>query len=205
MARTGSPHFSGRSFKQTSRCSAKCARCFVFVSTIGSIAVTDALEHRRRVRRCEHTAGRCHVGTVRQRERVSRMAPRARSAEHLCPRRRFRRHRTGCLADEWSSRIDTVPSTIESSSAVQPDRRAVHGVAPSINFRSLVPGLSAGAFGGWAWSEQTARGGAFVSLRRANTIFGARSRTRARINQRLCAAVCRRSGARGPLRLAGQL
>jgi hypothetical protein len=49
------------------------------------------------------------------------------------------------------------------------------GVAPSVNFRSVAPGLSAGVFAGWAWSEQTARGGAFVSLRRANAIYGIRT------------------------------
>ena len=49
------------------------------------------------------------------------------------------------------------------------------GVTPTVDFRSLVPGLSAGAHGGWAWSEKTARGGGFVSYHRANTILGARA------------------------------
>ena len=48
------------------------------------------------------------------------------------------------------------------------------GLAPSVDFRSLIPGLTAGAHGGWAWTERTMRGGAFVSYRRANTITGAR-------------------------------
>ena len=39
------------------------------------------------------------------------------------------------------------------------------GVAPSVDFRDLAPGLSAGASVGWAWTEQTVRGGAFVSYR----------------------------------------
>lgn len=48
------------------------------------------------------------------------------------------------------------------------------GVAPSVDFRSLAPGLSVGAYGGWAFSEQTLRGGAFANLSRGNQSFGAR-------------------------------
>ena len=44
------------------------------------------------------------------------------------------------------------------------------GIAPSVEFRSLAPGLSAGLYGGWAFSEQTARGGAYVSQRRGDEI-----------------------------------
>jgi hypothetical protein len=49
------------------------------------------------------------------------------------------------------------------------------GLAPSINFRSVAPGLSAGAFGGWAWEERTARGGAFASYRKSQVILGVRA------------------------------
>lgn len=49
------------------------------------------------------------------------------------------------------------------------------GLAPSVDFRSLVPGLSAGAYGGWAWAEQTARGGAFVSYNRGGATYGVRA------------------------------
>jgi len=81
--------------------------------------------------------------------------------------------------DAWRTiggpRIDIFPSTISRVLRFNRIEGLFTGVAPSINFRSVVPGLSAGAFGGWAWSEQTARGGAFVSLRRANAIFGARA------------------------------
>ena len=48
------------------------------------------------------------------------------------------------------------------------------GLAPSVNFRSAVPGLKAGAFGGWAWQEATTRGGAFATYRRANAIYALR-------------------------------
>jgi hypothetical protein len=44
------------------------------------------------------------------------------------------------------------------------------GLEPSVDFRSLAPGLSAGVSSGWAFSEQTARGGAHVSLRRGRQL-----------------------------------
>jgi len=44
------------------------------------------------------------------------------------------------------------------------------GLEPSIDFRSAAPGLSAGVSAGWAFSEQTARGGAHVSLRRGRQL-----------------------------------
>jgi hypothetical protein len=49
------------------------------------------------------------------------------------------------------------------------------GVAPSIDFRNVAPGLSAGINAGWAWTENTARGGAFVSFRQASTTLGVRA------------------------------
>lgn len=48
------------------------------------------------------------------------------------------------------------------------------GVAAAVQFRDRFPGLSAGAFGGWAWSERTVRGGARASLRRGPWTFAAR-------------------------------
>jgi hypothetical protein len=48
------------------------------------------------------------------------------------------------------------------------------GVAPSVDFRSAAPGLSVGAYGGWAFSEKTLRGGAFASQTRGNDSYGAR-------------------------------
>jgi hypothetical protein len=81
--------------------------------------------------------------------------------------------------DAWratgSPRIELFPSTMSRVLRFNRVEGLFTGVAPSINFRSVVPGLSAGAFGGWAWSERTARGGAFVSLHRANAIYGARA------------------------------
>lgn len=49
------------------------------------------------------------------------------------------------------------------------------GVAPSIDFRDVAPGVSAGANVGWAWTEQTARGGAFVSDRVGQATYGLRA------------------------------
>ena len=49
------------------------------------------------------------------------------------------------------------------------------GVAPTVDFRSAAPGLSAGAYAGWAFSEKTARGGAFASLARGNSTVGFRA------------------------------
>ncbi len=49
------------------------------------------------------------------------------------------------------------------------------GVAPSVDFRSVAPGLSASVFAGWAWTEHTVRGGASASYRRDEYIYGARA------------------------------
>jgi hypothetical protein len=49
------------------------------------------------------------------------------------------------------------------------------GVAPRVEFRSAAPGLSAGVFGGWAFAEQTARGGAYASWKRGSETFGLRA------------------------------
>ncbi len=37
------------------------------------------------------------------------------------------------------------------------------GLAPSVEFRSMAPGVSAGVYGGWAFTEQTARGGIYAT------------------------------------------
>lgn len=49
------------------------------------------------------------------------------------------------------------------------------GVAPSIDFRSVAPGLTAGADVGWAWTEQTARGGGFVNYHVGLSTYGVRA------------------------------
>lgn len=49
------------------------------------------------------------------------------------------------------------------------------GLAPSIDFRDAVPGLSTGIHAGVAWAEHTVRGGAFASYTRRHWISGARA------------------------------
>lgn len=48
------------------------------------------------------------------------------------------------------------------------------GLEASVRMRSVVPGLAAGAMGGWAWRERTVRGGARVQLARGGTTYGVR-------------------------------
>ena len=49
------------------------------------------------------------------------------------------------------------------------------GLEPTVDFRSAAPGLSAGVSAGWAFSEQTARGGARLSLRRGKALGSLRA------------------------------
>ena len=49
------------------------------------------------------------------------------------------------------------------------------GVEANLRMRSVVPGLSAGVIAGWAWTEQTFRGGVHVSLDRNRWTVGARA------------------------------
>jgi hypothetical protein len=49
------------------------------------------------------------------------------------------------------------------------------GVSPSVDFRNLAPGVSAGGNVGWAWSEQTVRGGAYASYNAGTTTYTVRA------------------------------
>jgi len=49
------------------------------------------------------------------------------------------------------------------------------GLAPTVDLRSAQPGLSAGVFGGWAFAEKSARGGAFASYTRSSITTGLRA------------------------------
>ena len=146
---------------------------FRLVSTIGSIAVTDS---------AEAVASDVSVPRV-----VVSWAPSDSVSAFRGWAREIGALTTSVHADDfddiapdaWKSsgrpRIDLFPSTLSRVVRFNRVEGFFTGVAPSVNFRSVVPGLSAGVFGGWAWSEQTARGGAFVSLRRANAIYGIRT------------------------------
>jgi hypothetical protein len=48
------------------------------------------------------------------------------------------------------------------------------GLAPTVDFRSAVPGLKLGIYGGWAFTEKTARGGGFVSYQHEENGYAAR-------------------------------
>ena len=48
------------------------------------------------------------------------------------------------------------------------------GVAPALELRSAAPGVTLGAFGGWAFTEETARGGVYASWRRGSRTLGLR-------------------------------
>src|SRR5262249_53324082 len=72
-------------------------------------------------------------------------------------------------------RVDMFPTTTSRMLRFNRIEGAFTGVAPTIDFRSAAPGLSASAFAGWAWTEQTARGGANVSYRGSKTMIGLRA------------------------------
>jgi hypothetical protein len=81
--------------------------------------------------------------------------------------------------DRWRTtgppRFDVFPKTLGRVARFNRVEGAYLGVSPSVDFRSLVPGLQVGAFGGWAFTEKTVRGGAFVDYRRGENRFGARA------------------------------
>ena len=80
--------------------------------------------------------------------------------------------------DAWRTsgapRFDFFPSTLSRILRFNRIEGVFTGVAPALNFRSLVPGLTVGGSAGWAWSEQTFRGGGFASYRTARQIYGIR-------------------------------
>ena len=49
------------------------------------------------------------------------------------------------------------------------------GIAPTVDLRSAAPGLSVGAYGGWAFAEQTARGGVAASWKRGAQTYALRA------------------------------
>lgn len=81
--------------------------------------------------------------------------------------------------DRWrptgAPRLDWFPSTTARVLRFNRVEGAFVGVAPTVDMRSRVPGLSFGAYGGWAFSERTARGGGFVNYRRGVDRFGIRA------------------------------
>ncbi len=80
--------------------------------------------------------------------------------------------------DVWrptgAPRLNLFPSTTERIFRFNRVEGAFTGVAPSVDLRDVAPGVSVGANVGWAWTEQTTRGGAFVSYRAGATTYGIR-------------------------------
>jgi hypothetical protein len=73
--------------------------------------------------------------------------------------------------DAWrptgTPRLDLFPVTVSQVLRFNRVEGLYTGIAPTLDFRSAAPGLSMGAYGGWAWTEQTVRGGTHVTYHRA--------------------------------------
>ncbi|HEX7019833.1 MAG TPA: hypothetical protein VF159_07490 [Gemmatimonadaceae bacterium] len=80
--------------------------------------------------------------------------------------------------DAWRSvgppRLDFAPTTTDQVLRFNRVEGAYTGAAARLQFRSAAPGLTAAAFGGWAWTERTPRGGATLALHRADWTITAR-------------------------------
>jgi hypothetical protein len=79
------------------------------------------------------------------------------------------------LPDPWRPsgppRFELAPATLDEVFRFDRVEGAFSGTAVALRFRDAAPGLSARAFGGWAWREHTARGGGSVSVTRGpNTL-----------------------------------
>lgn len=72
--------------------------------------------------------------------------------------------------DKWKqtggARLDFAPSKTDNIVRYDRVEGLYTGVEANLRMRSRVPGLTAGAIIGWAWTEQTFRGGPHISLRR---------------------------------------
>jgi hypothetical protein len=81
--------------------------------------------------------------------------------------------------DEWRPvgppRLDLAPTKTSEMLRYNRVEGLFTGAIATVQFRDLFPGLSVGVFGGWAWTEGTARGGARASLARGSWILGARA------------------------------
>ncbi len=81
--------------------------------------------------------------------------------------------------DSWrpggAPRLDLVPVRTSEMLRFNRVEGFYTGLAATLQFRDAAPGLSAGAFGGWAWSERTLRGGVRASLKRGSWTFATRA------------------------------
>jgi hypothetical protein len=81
--------------------------------------------------------------------------------------------------DVWKQtggvRIDLFPTRTDNIVRYDRVEGLYTGVEANLRMRSVVPGLSAGAVAGRAWTEQTFRGGGHITLRRDPWTVGARA------------------------------
>lgn len=81
--------------------------------------------------------------------------------------------------DAWRAdgapRVSMFPNTTSKMIRFNRVEGLFTGVTPSVDFRSLAPGLTIGGSAGFAWSERTVRGGGSVSLSRGRWKVGARA------------------------------
>ena len=68
--------------------------------------------------------------------------------------------------DTGPAQFSMRPSRLGRLFHVDPVEGYYTGLEGTLNFRDVAPGVSLHGFGGWAWSEQTARGGGSVAWRR---------------------------------------
>ncbi len=81
--------------------------------------------------------------------------------------------------DAWrhtgGPRLQLVPNHPEKILRFNRVEGAFTGWGGTLRMRNAAPGLTAAAFGGWAWAERTARGGGTLSLNRPPWILGLRA------------------------------
>lgn len=82
------------------------------------------------------------------------------------------------LPDPWRPhgrpRLEFAPTRLDEVFRYDRVEGAYSGAAMGLRFRDAAPGLSARAYGGWAWSEQTARGGGTVGFSRNGSSIAGR-------------------------------
>jgi hypothetical protein len=81
--------------------------------------------------------------------------------------------------DAWrttgGARLDLVPTKIDNVVRYDRVEGLFTGVEANLRMRSVVPGLSVGGSGGWAWTERTLRGESHVVLQRDPLTLSARA------------------------------
>ena len=81
--------------------------------------------------------------------------------------------------DAWKQsgrpRVDFFPTRTDNVVRYNRVEGLYTGVEANLRMRSAVPGLTVGGIAGWAWTEQTFRGGVHASLRREPWMYGVRA------------------------------